>query len=109
MPLQNPEQLEEVCPGVDAGGRGDVVPADVLRVVSAEPIELEVGRVEVGSEEQERHRADAHRVVAAGDGVGCGRIQVFERLPAPVRTYHEKSHSVIVSFSGRWAGIGTGT
>ncbi|WKK72356.1 hypothetical protein Q0F99_05110 [Rathayibacter oskolensis] len=74
------EQREEVLFGVDDGGRLDVVPAHPLGIAAAERPELQRARVDVRAEEEERHRADADRVVPALDRACEGGVEVLERF-----------------------------
>src|SRR5690606_261321 len=83
VPVSGPEELEQVLACIDRGGVFDVVPAGALPVITTQRAELDLRRVESGAEQQERHRADAHGVVAEFDGAGESSVQVLERLTRP--------------------------
>ena len=58
----------------------DVVPADPLAVAVAERSEPQRRGVQAAAEQQVRHGADPHRVVAALDRLGERAVEVLERL-----------------------------
>ncbi|GAA3354790.1 hypothetical protein GCM10017744_014760 [Streptomyces antimycoticus] len=102
------EQLAQPGPSVDLAPAAHVVPAHPLPVRAAQPRRPQLAGVEPGAEEQERHGTDAHGVVAARHGLLEGAVEVGEGLARPVRVYQLKSHSEMVSLSGRCGDSVTG-
>jgi hypothetical protein len=78
-----PEELEQLRPAVHRGGVPHVVPPGALAVVTAQPAQPQRARVQAGAEEQQRHRADPDRVVAALGRLPERRVEVLERLARP--------------------------
>lgn len=80
MPPGRLEQGEQMGTGVDLSGPAHVVPAHPLPVLTTEGAEPELGGVEAGTEQKQRHGTDADGVVTALYRLGEGPVKVGERL-----------------------------
>ena len=87
---------------VDRRPAGHVVPAGALPMTPGQRPQLELGGVDVGPEQQERHRADPDGVEASLQRLGTARSRSSNGSPGPVLVYHVKSQRQMAS--GSWSG-----